>query len=109
MKERIDLNRLLNQPLGQALAPLEDGVVDRLIPKVVEVAKDMLSDKLEQILSKMKLQEIVRQQVDSFEVARLEELVLGISRREFKMITYLGALLGGIIGFFQGMLVILMG
>lgn len=105
MKERIDLTNWLKRPLGQAVAPLENGVVERLIPKMVEVARDMLTVKLEQILSKMKLQEIVREQVDSFEVARLEELVLGISRREFKMITYLGALLGGVIGIFQGIIV----
>ncbi|SIC32620.1 Protein of uncharacterised function (DUF445) [Mycobacteroides abscessus subsp. abscessus] len=37
---------------------------------------------------------------------RLEEMVLSISRRELKMITYLGALLGGIIGLLQGFLVL---
>ena len=33
---------------------------------------------------------------------RLEDLVLGISRKEFKMITVLGAFLGGLIGLIQG-------
>jgi uncharacterized membrane protein YheB (UPF0754 family) len=35
--------------------------------------------------------------------------VLGISRREFKMITYLGALLGGMIGMLQGIIVLFFG
>ncbi|MDG5473395.1 DUF445 family protein [Jeotgalibacillus sp. ET6] len=109
MKERINLSEWLKRPLADAAAPLHEGAVNRLIPRGVEMARDILSQKLEQLLSKMNLQEIVREQVDSFEVSRLEELVLGISRREFKMITYLGALLGGIIGLFQGVLVLLIG
>ncbi|TDL35405.1 DUF445 family protein [Jeotgalibacillus sp. S-D1] len=108
MKERIDLKNWLTRPLGHAVSPLREAAVDRLIPKLVEVAKEMLADKLEQLLSKMQLQEIVREQVDSFEVSRLEDLILGISRREFKMITYLGAVLGGIIGLFQGLIVLLL-
>lgn len=107
MKERIDLKKWLTRPLGSAVAPLKEQTVERVIPKLVEAAKEMLGDKLEQLLSKMQLQEIVREQVDSFEVARIEDLILGISRREFKMITYLGALLGGIIGLFQGLIVLL--
>jgi len=45
----------------------------------------------------------VRTEVETFSVERLEEMILSISRREFKMITYLGALLGGIIGIFQAL------
>ncbi|MGD7045190.1 DUF445 domain-containing protein [Jeotgalibacillus proteolyticus] len=109
MKERINMSEWLKRPLAEAAAPMQEGAVNRLIPRGVEMARDILSQKLEQLLSKMNLQEIVREQVDSFEVSRLEDLVLGISRREFKMITYLGALLGGIIGLFQGVLVLLIG
>ncbi|WP_252314102.1 DUF445 family protein [Sinobaca sp. H24] len=36
-------------------------------------------------------------------MGRLEAMVLAISGKEFKMITYLGALLGGFIGAFQGL------
>ncbi|MCM2606480.1 DUF445 family protein [Rossellomorea marisflavi] len=60
-------------------------------------------------MEKMNLQEIVQEQVSSFSVGRLEELVLGISKREFKMITYLGALLGGIIGIIQGIFALMIG
>ena len=48
---------------------------------------------------------MVSEQVDSFPVEVLEDLVLGISRREFKMITVLGAVLGGAIGIVQGLIV----
>ena len=53
----------------------------------------------------MKLEDMVKEQVDSFPVSRLEEIVLGISKREFKMITILGGVLGGLIGIIQGLIV----
>ena len=56
-------------------------------------------------LHKLKIDDMVREQVDTFPVAVLEDLVLGISKREFKMITVLGALLGGVIGIVQGLIV----
>ena len=41
------------------------------------------------------------------QLQKLEDIVLGISKRELKMITYLGALLGGLIGVIQGIIVFL--
>ncbi|WP_404408544.1 DUF445 domain-containing protein [Jeotgalibacillus malaysiensis] len=109
LKERMNLNEWMDKPFGSVIQPLESRLIEDLIPKASSKAKDILIERIEGILAKMKLQEIVREQVDSFEVSRLEELVLGISRREFKMITYLGALLGGLIGLVQGVFVYLTG
>ncbi|MBM7579839.1 DUF445 domain-containing protein [Jeotgalibacillus terrae] len=109
LKERMNLNEWMNKPFGSVIQPLENRLIEDLIPKASSKAKDILIERIEDILSKMRLQEIVREQVDSFEVSRLEELVLGISKREFKMITYLGALLGGLIGIVQGVFVLLTG
>lgn len=78
---------------------------EKLTPKVTQFAFDQAQKQMEQSLKKLKLDEIVKEQVDSFPVAVLEDLVLGISRREFKMITVLGALLGGMIGIVQGLIV----
>ncbi|SIT90824.1 DUF445 domain-containing protein [Edaphobacillus lindanitolerans] len=63
--------------------------------------------KMEEALRRLKIDQMVKEQVDTFPVAKLEDLVLGISRREFKMITVLGAVLGGLIGIVQGLLVFL--
>ena len=82
---------------------------ETLIPKLVAKGFIAAEDKLEDVLKRLNLQEVVREQVDSFPVATLEDLVLGISKREFKMITVLGALLGGLIGIVQGLIVYLIG
>lgn len=76
-----------------------------LIPKVTAFAFLEAESKLEEVLRKMKLEDMVKEQVDTFPVSRLEEIVLGISKREFKMITILGGVLGGLIGIIQGLIV----
>nr|WP_093062933.1 DUF445 family protein [Psychrobacillus sp. OK028] len=76
-----------------------------LIPKVTSFAFQEAETKLEEVLRKMKLEDMVKEQVDTFPVSRLEEIVLGISKREFKMITILGGVLGGLIGIIQGLIV----
>ncbi|WP_239432701.1 DUF445 family protein [Sporosarcina sp. ACRSL] len=78
---------------------------ENLTPKVTEFAFELAQKQLELSLKKLKLDEIVKEQVDSFPVSVLEDLVIGISKREFKMITALGAIIGGFIGIVQGIIV----
>ncbi|WP_081395556.1 DUF445 family protein [Peribacillus simplex] len=51
----------------------------------------------------------VEEQVSSFSVSRLEEMVDYITNEKLSVITYLGALLGGINGLFQGFVIVLIG
>ncbi|WP_170292688.1 DUF445 domain-containing protein [Metabacillus idriensis] len=97
----------LNAPVSDYLLPYSEWITDDFIPKIVKLAVQYLQNHMEKMLEQLHLQEIVKEQVQSFSVSRLEEMVLGISRREFTMITYLGALLGGIIGGFQAIVVML--
>ena len=82
-----------------------DWTAVNVTPKLVSFAFDQAERQLEKSLGKLKLDDMVREQVDAFPVAILEDLMLGISKREFKMITVLGALLGGVIGIVQGLIV----
>ena len=74
-------------------------------PALTSFAFQQVDTQLEISLGKLKIDEMVKEQVDTFPVSVLEDLVLGISRREFKMITVLGAVLGGAIGIVQGLIV----
>ncbi|MDN7247343.1 DUF445 family protein [Planococcus shenhongbingii] len=73
------------------------------IPLLTDFVFEQGEVKLEDALQKIDIQSMVKEQVDSLPLSRLEELVLGISQRELKMITALGFLLGGFIGIFQGL------
>lgn len=79
-----------------------------LTPRLTEFAFQQGELKLEETIKQLKLEDMVKEQVDTFPVERLEELVLGISKKEFKMITILGAILGGLIGVIQGFIVYFM-
>ncbi|MCA1056493.1 DUF445 family protein [Rossellomorea aquimaris] len=103
----VDVDGHLSKPLSHWLAPHQQIFTEKLLPEWVQKGTDLLAVKIPSLMAKLHLQKIVQEQVESFSVARLEELVLGISRREFKMITYLGALLGGVIGLIQSIFVML--
>ncbi|MEK3805838.1 DUF445 domain-containing protein [Metabacillus sp. SLBN-84] len=106
--KEIGIKERLNAPVSQYLMPYSEWIQEDLIPKMTAKAVDYLHNNLDHMLGQMHLHDIVKEQVQSFSVSRLEEMVLGISRREFTMITYLGALLGGLIGALQGIIVLLM-
>lgn len=78
------------------------------IPLVTDFVFEQGEVKLEDTLHKIDIQGMVKDQVDSLPLSRLEELVLGISQRELKMITALGFFLGGFIGVFQGIISIVL-
>ncbi|MFZ5493433.1 MAG: DUF445 domain-containing protein [Pseudomonadota bacterium] len=50
------------------------------------------------------IRERIRERIDALDVARLEALVLGFSRKQFRAITWFGVLLGGMIGVVQVLL-----
>ncbi|WP_155593964.1 DUF445 domain-containing protein [Lysinibacillus cavernae] len=105
VKEQLAIAERLNQPISYYWPEGNEWVKYTVIPQVIDKAFVKAEEKLEDVLNRLNLQEVVREQVDSFPVEKLEELVLGISKREFKMITVLGAVLGGLIGIVQGLIV----
>ncbi|SFP94921.1 DUF445 domain-containing protein [Salibacterium halotolerans] len=97
----------LDRPLSEWAPSYKDVIAGRWLPAAVGRIQSFLIDRLPGLLERLNLDEVVTEQVNTFSVERLEEMVLSISRREFKMITYLGAVLGGIVGLFQGVIVVL--
>ncbi|MBB5325352.1 uncharacterized membrane protein YheB (UPF0754 family) [Anoxybacillus tepidamans] len=97
----VETNDLFDKKVADVLAPYRAQVIDEWIPKAVAKGMQWVSDQVEIFIDRLQIVDIVRTEVETFSVERLEEMILSISRREFKMITYLGALLGGLIGIFQ--------
>lgn len=106
-REQLAIRNRLDLPLVHYLPQGAEWLENNAYPVVVDKAFIQIESKLEEILLRMDLENVVKEQVDKFPVSVLEDLVLGISKREFKMITVLGFLLGGIIGVFQGLIAIL--
>ncbi|AYK66929.1 DUF445 family protein [Bacillus subtilis subsp. subtilis] len=93
--------------IGTLTVRYESELTQQMLPALLDKLLEGISSNLESVLKRLRLEEIVKEQVDQFPVERVEEMVLSISKKEFKMITYLGGLLGGIIGAIQALFVIL--
>lgn len=106
VRKIIKADDLMDTPLNKLAEPFTETLIEKAVPGLVGMAGEWLSGRMDIIMERLHLADIIKQQVESFSVERLEEMVLSISRRELKMITYLGALLGGIIGLLQGFLVL---
>ncbi|QED50043.1 DUF445 family protein [Cytobacillus dafuensis] len=100
----IKLDHYFQAPISNLTDPYRTEIIETLAPSTVKLLSDWLSNRVDELMKRLRLQEIVRDQVETFSVERLEEMVLSITKSELKMITYLGALLGGIIGLFQGLI-----
>lgn len=97
----IEASGTLEQKVADVLAPYRQRMIHEWIPNVVAKGMQWVSDQVETLVEHLQIADIVRMEVETFSVERIEEMILSISQREFKMITYLGALLGGVIGIFQ--------
>ncbi len=106
--DQLALTDRLDQSLAHYWPQGSIWTAENVTPKIVGFLFSQAESQLEQSLQKLKLDEMVKEQVDTFPVAVLEDLVLGISRREFKMITVLGAVLGGAIGIVQGIIALVL-
>ncbi|SDJ89160.1 DUF445 domain-containing protein [Sediminibacillus albus] len=103
----LPVDKWLDKSVAQWMSPFKEQLIGRLVPKLVDKTASTLAGRMEELMESLHLAEIVEKEVEGFPIERVEELVLNISRREFKMITYLGAFLGGAIGLVQGLIVVL--
>ncbi|WP_394219915.1 DUF445 domain-containing protein [Halobacillus trueperi] len=105
----LPVDQWMGKTVKEWTSPYEEKILDTFVPAAVDQISERISSKVESMMTQLRLSEIVQEEVEAFQVDRLEEMVLGISRREFKMITYLGALLGGMIGLLQAIIVLFFG
>lgn len=96
----------LSRSLSDWLGSYRLTFVNKIIPALADTAGQGIVSEVESLMKHLHLAEIVEKEVSTFPISRLENLLLDISRKEFRMITYLGILLGGLIGLFQGILVL---
>ena len=106
LQQKIDIRQILNTPITD----FNKKLFERFKEKGKYTLKDNFIDysgkNMSKIMNKLQLAEVIKKQIDSFEVAHLESLVMDVAKKEFRMITMLGYALGGIVGIAQGILVL---
>jgi uncharacterized membrane protein YheB (UPF0754 family) len=81
--------------------------VDEIIESEGENVINELSEKLiHKATSKVKISEIIEEKINDFELEKLEEIIIGIAKKELKHIELLGGLIGFVIGFMQGIIIL---
>lgn len=78
--------------------------VDRYVAKGWRYLQGHLIDAMPELLDALAIREVVREQIKSFPIPTLEKLILSVVNKELKMITYLGGILGAVIGLIQAFL-----
>ncbi|MRH44114.1 DUF445 family protein [Aquibacillus halophilus] len=107
VSESVPVEKWLNKSVTEWIEPFKAQLLSHIVPTIVTKLSETLVDRIDLLMKKFRLEEIVEKEVESFPIERVEQLVLNISSKEFKLITYLGALLGGLIGLVQGIIVLL--
>lgn len=81
-----------------------DGSMEAMIECLVPYILDSLAARSEEWLDLLQLDRLVSEQIETFSLPKLEEMIIRVAKKELRMITWLGALIGGVIGFFQGLI-----
>jgi len=107
IEEKVDdfLQNNLMEAIPMASMFLGSGMVDKIKHSLVECLAKAMPELGEMFIShlekNMDVEAVVREKVAAFSSDKLEEMLLGIMRREFRFIEGVGALLGFVIGLVQ--------
>lgn len=105
LEAQLDLESKLNIPISDINPALFNSFKEKGKERLIDNLVIYLSKNLVKILDKLELAKVIKYQIDNFELSKIEELVMDVSRKELRMITLLGFVLGGMIGIVQGLLV----
>lgn len=92
------VDNISNIKINKILNNIEEDKLNLIVSKIKDIIINLINKKLPIILSKFDISKIVEEEINSFEVDFAEEIILEIASKELKAITWLGALLGGIMG-----------
>lgn len=106
IEARINIRGLLNKPIVDFNPELFESFKERGKYRLKDNIISYLSVNMVKIMDKLELAQVIKEQIDSFELDKLEELVMDIARKEFQMITLLGFILGAVVGLVQGLIVV---
>ncbi|MEA1974016.1 MAG: DUF445 family protein [Bacillota bacterium] len=87
------------------------GMVMMFVNDVIESQGDQLIDEIiEKMISKatasIKIDEIVEDNINKFELEKIESIILDLAKTELKHIEYLGGAIGFMIGIVQGLIIL---
>ncbi|NQD99705.1 DUF445 family protein, partial [Staphylococcus xylosus] len=102
----MDINNMATKPLNTLMPNFIQFLENKVSQKLTNVIIENASKHISPIMKKVNLRQMVEQQINTFDLAYIEKLIIDIANKELKLIMLLGFLLGGIIGLLQGVIAI---
>ncbi|MBC1499248.1 DUF445 domain-containing protein [Listeria weihenstephanensis] len=102
----VQLEKWMDTPIQDWIRPYEQEILDKIVPFLVDTVLKFAGEHSAQMMERLEIGKMVQHQIEAFSLREMEQIVLDISGKELKMITYLGGFLGGFIGILQGIIAI---
>ncbi|SDX15918.1 Uncharacterized membrane protein YheB, UPF0754 family [Tepidimicrobium xylanilyticum] len=101
------IESILNRPISSLIVNINEDDILSIVNFLKIIIENLIKNQLPNMVKAFNISKIVEDQINGFDVAFTEELILEIANRELKAITWLGGLLGGIIGLLTPILTML--
>lgn len=95
-----EINILINTDISQWMNRIDNSVEEKIKSIVLRYYKELIISQSSYIFKILNISHIVEERIIDFETDYTEKIILSVVDRELKAITWLGGVLGFIIGFF---------
>lgn len=92
------IDGLFNKEIKDIMKNIDNNTIEGIVKYTKILTQKIAMEKLPSFIEALNISKIVEDQINSFEVSYAEDIIMDISSKELKAITWLGALLGGFIG-----------
>lgn len=95
---------IMNMDISKLIEIVDENEQDSILEFLDEIFEGFIKDKASKIIDLIDISKLVEDRINSFDVAFAEEIILDVASKELSAITWLGALLGAIMGIISPLL-----
>lgn len=103
------VNRLRDRKIGSLGRHLPDKSRQKLVFIAGDIVSETMTSRLEDFTKESGIWDIITESIQTYDNREIEGLVRKVANRELKWVTYLGGLIGFVIGILQGLFILRLG
>lgn len=98
------VDSMMNMDISNFIDFVDEKEQESILEFLEEIFEGFIKDKATKIIDLIDISKLVEDRINGFDVAFAEEIILDVARKELSAITWLGALLGAIMGIISPLL-----